>query len=433
MTAYTEHLIETNVYLLIFAAAYGLLIKSETFFRLNRVVLLAMLLIALALPFSNFESSMPVVPGFGIQLPTIHISTAVHAMAGSETFSIIHLAAWVYSLGVLIFAFRLAYQLYYTALLIRSSKKGFRAATGLFEIASPHAPASFFHYLFWNEQVCTEDAAMVRDHESVHAKEWHSIDLIAVRIAEILCWFNPSIHFLKREIEANHEFRADEVVAQRHNNIYQYSNVLLGQVLGVNHQLLAHHFSKPKLLKTRIMMLNKNQSNKSALLKYLFLLPVLGLSLAFHACSKDESASEQATTNDQTKDWAVEYLDHKSPSEGVKVTSTDHYRVVEIMPEFQGGMSALMSYLGENIVYPSSAKAENKEGMVFLEFIVDKSGAIRDVKQVDGQKADPKGPDARLVQSAIAAVNKMPDWIPGKQGGEDVNVLFNLPVQFKLK
>lgn len=428
MSTFVNHLLETNLYLLLFAGAYGLFLKSETFFRLNRAILLGMVTIAFTLPYISF----PAIPTPGalyvIQLPTIEIGNFTEVAGESGGLSIYQIVLLLYATGAMFFAIRFTTHLFTTLALIRSRKISSTPHSGLTEIESEYAPSSFFKYIFWNRQICDENAEMIREHEAVHALEWHSLDLILMRLAEIVCWCNPAIYFLKKSVEANHEFRADQVVASHHKDIYQYSNVLLGQAMGVNHQVLAHHFSKPKLLKTRIMMLNKKQSQKSALLKYLFLIPVLGLSLAFNSCSKEDV---DASDNINEQQDIIPPTPATPPTPGEKVPGTDYYKVVDVMPVFPGGNQALMTFLGENIIYPETAKSEGKEGTVYVQFIIDKDGSIRDVQQVKEQKERPNGPDSRLVESAIAAVRQMPDWTPGTHKGEKVNVQYNLPVKYQ--
>lgn len=98
----------------------------------------------------------------------------------------------------------------------------------------------------------------------------------------------------------------------------------------------------------------------------------------------------------------------------------------EKMPEFKGGNDALIKYLSENIVYPAEAKNKGEEGKVFVSFIVDKTGAIKNA-QIR------KGVSATLNAEALRVVNSMPAWTPGEQDGKKVNVEYTLPIMFSLK
>lgn len=102
------------------------------------------------------------------------------------------------------------------------------------------------------------------------------------------------------------------------------------------------------------------------------------------------------------------------------------YTVVEQMPEFPGGESALMKYLSTSIKYPRIATENGVQGKVFVQFVVDKNGSISNVKVV-------RGVDSALDAEALRVVKSMPKWIPGKQNGETVRVSYTIPINFVLE
>ncbi|MDX2072472.1 MAG: TonB family protein, partial [Haliscomenobacter sp.] len=102
------------------------------------------------------------------------------------------------------------------------------------------------------------------------------------------------------------------------------------------------------------------------------------------------------------------------------------FKVVEKMPEYPGGMDELIKFLAQNIRYPEIAKKENIQGMVVVQFIIDKDGAIIDPHVVQGI-----GGGAN--EEALRVVSIMPKWKPGVQRGQAVNVQFNLPIRFMLE
>ena len=101
------------------------------------------------------------------------------------------------------------------------------------------------------------------------------------------------------------------------------------------------------------------------------------------------------------------------------------FKVVENMPEFPGGQNELMKFLAQNIVYPTAAKKDNIEGLVVVQFIVGKDGSILNpqiVRSIGGG----------ISEEAMRVISMMPNWKPGLQRGQNVNVQFNLPIRFKL-
>lgn len=101
------------------------------------------------------------------------------------------------------------------------------------------------------------------------------------------------------------------------------------------------------------------------------------------------------------------------------------FTIVEKMPEFQGGQQKLFDYLGKNIKYPAAAKEKNISGKVFVNFIVDETGKIADVRVI-------RGVNPILDMEAVRVVSSMPKWNPGMQRGRNVSVSFNLPINFVL-
>ena len=102
------------------------------------------------------------------------------------------------------------------------------------------------------------------------------------------------------------------------------------------------------------------------------------------------------------------------------------FDVVEQMPSFPGGPSALMEWLSNNVKYPVVAQENGVQGRVVVSFVVERDGSITDVKVV-------RGVDASLDREASRVVRAMPRWIPGKQNGSAVRVKYNVPVAFRLQ
>ena len=102
------------------------------------------------------------------------------------------------------------------------------------------------------------------------------------------------------------------------------------------------------------------------------------------------------------------------------------FDVVEQMPSFPGGPSALMEWLSNNVKYPVVAQENGVQGRVVVSFVVERDGSITDVKVV-------RGVDPSLDREASRVVRAMPRWIPGKQNGSAVRVKYNVRVAFRLQ
>lgn len=106
--------------------------------------------------------------------------------------------------------------------------------------------------------------------------------------------------------------------------------------------------------------------------------------------------------------------------------STRIYSVVEEMPEYPGGMKAFVNHLKRKLVYPPQAKKENLEGVVAVQFVVEKDGRITSPTIVRSLRAD-------MDSAALTAIRNMPNWIPAREHGMRVRCKYSVPVQFKIE
>ena len=136
---------------------------------------------------------------------------------------------------------------------------------------------------------------------------------------------------------------------------------------------------------------------------------------AFDVKGNDEAAGEVLK--------AKEVIAQPEPP---KEEETKVFDVVEQMPSFPGGPSALMQYLSSNIKYPVVAEENGVQGRVVCTFVVERDGSITDVRVI-------KSVDPSLDKEAVRVVKGMPKWIPGKQNGSAVRVKYTVPVTFRLQ
>ena len=102
------------------------------------------------------------------------------------------------------------------------------------------------------------------------------------------------------------------------------------------------------------------------------------------------------------------------------------FLVVEQPPEFTGGLEAMYKFITKNLQYPASARKMQIEGSVFVVFIVDTDGAIREASVLKGVSED-------CNNEALRVVKLMPNWRPGTQQGKPVRVKYVLPIKFRLE
>ncbi|HHW81616.1 MAG TPA: energy transducer TonB, partial [Bacteroidales bacterium] len=129
--------------------------------------------------------------------------------------------------------------------------------------------------------------------------------------------------------------------------------------------------------------------------------------------------------DDQSRAQVQTYTPPPPPKAVEEEATEEIFVVVEQQPEFPGGMSALMKFLGDNIKYPVIAQENGIQGRVITTFVVERDGSITDINVVRGQ-------DPSLDKEAVRVIKTMPRWKPGQQRGKPVRVRFTLPVQFRL-
>lgn len=111
--------------------------------------------------------------------------------------------------------------------------------------------------------------------------------------------------------------------------------------------------------------------------------------------------------------------------EQVNTSEDKIWEVVEQAPEFPGGINALYQWLSKYIVYPEFARTVKIEGIVYVSFVVNESGAISDAKIE-------RGIGGGCDEEVLRVINAMPLWKAGVQANKKVKVRYNIPVKFKL-
>ena len=98
---------------------------------------------------------------------------------------------------------------------------------------------------------------------------------------------------------------------------------------------------------------------------------------------------------------------------------------VEQMPEFPGGNRALAEFLSNNLQYPEAAAQRNVTGKVYVKFLVTATGKVDKVQIA-------RTADKDLDEEALRVCRLLPDFIPGRQDGQPINVWYTLPITFGL-
>ncbi|MEO8534944.1 MAG: M56 family metallopeptidase [Flavobacterium sp.] len=289
---------------------YKLLLQKETFFQLNRFVLLGCMILAFILPLlpvpqqlsfrkDAVETAVPAakIPANKKQTADLKTPSApkVFTEPAEERFNIDLVLQWLvylYWFGVVIFALNFLMQaviLLYRAYSLSAIQDGkFR----IVEITGDKAPCSFVNNIFINpEKYEWETYTQILQHEKIHIEQKHTIDLLLAEMVLVFQWFNPFAWQWRKALETNLEFLTDDKMLQQdtvEKESYQFS---LLKVVAPHFPLSLTTNYNQSLIKKRIIMMNSKKSNVHTTWKYFFLVPLLVL----FACLFNQPAAQSQT------------------------------------------------------------------------------------------------------------------------------------------
>ena len=446
MGVFFIYILKSSVCLVLFYLFFRLLLSKETFHRFNRMALLGVLFFSLLIPCievttrHQVEVQQAVLSIEQLLLMAELEATPANVGAVQETpvISWVQIVLLVYLAGILFLACRNIYSLICLFRLIHSGKhekleKGVTLVVHNQEIA----PFSWMKYIVISRKDLEENGREILIHEMAHIHHRHSVDLLVADICIFFQWFNPSAWLLKQELQNVHEYEADETVINEGVNAKEYQLLLIKKAVGTRLYSMANSFNHSKL-KKRITMMLKEKSNPWARLKYLYVLPLAAIAVT--AFARPEISEKMEEISAVKVNDLAEIVQEKVLQDTVKVSKDEKkdalvvtgvkskeeeeiviFEVVEQMPEYPGGMSALQKYLSEKIA--GSLIKGKAGGRVMVGFTVAETGKIKDVRVLQSDEAS-------LNQEAERIVSEMPDWIPGKQRGRPVPVKYTVPIRF---
>lgn len=504
MSAIFIYAIKSAICLALLYLPYTLLMRRDTFYSFNRIVLMGIVLLALVLPALDlpvFDNGiLSGISGKGRAIIEIGMPQAVIEGTGqhvaqpnpvdvSQEWSVllVQMLLLIYIIGVgvcfvwkLISLIRLM-RFIPAGSIWKEQKDGVTIYCHLGEAS----PCSWMNKIVISEDDYNNNPS-VMIHEKAHCHKGHSWDTLLVSLVEVFMWFNPCIWMLDHSLQEVHEYEADDEVLRQGVTAKNYQMLLIEKAISTSSYTFANGFNH-SLLKKRITMMMKKKSNKwLSGTKALYLLPVALVAVAAFATPKvsknleavidgkvnvnvlndqnissknvenqaevDEITptltSQEAIVLDEEPKRAVIAIDEMAP-EVEQDPDTAVFSVVEKMPEFPGGMQALMTFLASNVKYPAIAQEAGVQGRVLVKFTISKTGKVKDARVIRGIPAisapepvlesekemyEKKAEAAYQINTeALRVVESMPDWIPGQQKGQAVNVSYTLPINFKLQ
>lgn len=290
MEALALYLTKSTVWLTGFALVYLLFLRNERFFLLNRIYLVAGILVSIVFPLFTWHYTV-VVP----VTPTVEVSEL--QMMGPvdipEPFPIQAILFYIYLAGALYLLFRITRQTLAVIKVIRKSEIHPYPSAKLILTTEYPASFSFFSFVFVNPSTCDIETNEIVNHEMEHIRQQHWIDLLLFEILCTLQWFNPLSWLYGRFIRQNHEYLADERALQRSSNPGIYRAALLNQLFGGPVISLANSFNY-SINKKRFHMMKQTIYSPIRKLKLLLVLPLIaGIFYAFATPEYTYAPSDQ--------------------------------------------------------------------------------------------------------------------------------------------
>lgn len=289
-------------------------------------------------------------------------------------------------------------------LLIRAliTWRGFRQVSRLMRAESIEHSFTFLGRIYLESGLSDAEREKILFHESVHARQWHSLDLLWMEGWSLLFWFNPVLPMVRSSLKELHEYIADRAADAASDD---YAETLVAKAFGLSRLPLANEFQSNNI-KQRVMMMNKERSKRAGLraLVALGALVLGGLCISFTGLHTDK---------------VYEKVDQMPAFKGCDVNGLEGKDLEDC------SMRQLIAYMMEAVVYPKEEEKEGIEGVVAIEYVVSAEGEVKDAKVL-------KSVNPALDAAALKVVRDMPEWNPGVHEGKQVSVKMVLPIKFAL-
>ena len=463
METFFVYLVKSSVCILFYELFYRLFLRGETFHRLNRIVLLVSLILSLLLPLFDVSEwfatagqnrALPLTE-LTVSLQELVVEQKTAALSDHNGMTVSVVLFGIYLTGVVLLLLKnLFVFVYLNRLLKRCRREQTTDGQVYYRCPDQIGPFSWLGRVVLSS---ADDGALtscILAHERAHVQLGHSLDLVLVELFLCFQWFNPAAWWLKKDLRLVHEYEANRYVLSSGFDACTYQLLLIRKSVGPKLYNMVHSFNNYSL-KKRITMMMKRKSRFWTQAKSLYVLPLGGFVLSLFACTDGKKPSvqeaqpvetqsaeaqspkpQEVAVKEQPRDSVVPFQEEKNQrvatttpvKEPVKKPSGKdaHENLEDQDPSFPGGDLACMEWLRDNIKYPAEAIEKGIEGRVIVTFVVTKDGKITNAEVV--RPADPL-----LNEEALRVLRFMPDWIPAKRNGQNVDLQYTLPLTFRLQ
>ena len=378
--------IKSAIVLAMLYLPYMLLLRRESFFRFNRLMLLGILLLSLVLPLCNIPGMsldhQPVVQAAQVQMLEIgfpvHVLSEVQVLAEAQesnafTFSLFHLLTLTYIIGMVVLLLTRLWQIgrlqfgLKRGVLWHSDEQGVR----IYCHSGDVTPFSWMKNIVINEKDYNEAGREIVLHEMGHIKGRHSWDVVLLTLVQMLQWWNPLVYVLGISLRDVHEYEADDFVLKQGVSAQGYQLLLIRKAVGSGAYAFANSFNH-SLTKKRITMMKKIKSNPWMRSKALYVIPVAALALSAFATPKFVAPVEDAVAKLEGKSTEIS-PDLQAPEEKRKVVEVKSVPRIVVDGKEMSPHEALKAVQGKEI---KNSLATQPDGSTVLSINTTKSTDI---------------------------------------------------------
>jgi beta-lactamase regulating signal transducer with metallopeptidase domain len=422
------YIIQVVLFQILFLAVYDFFLSKETFHNYNRLYLLGTPVVSFVLPLIKIPRFQNTVSNeLLVFLPEVMLSPEkVIEQTTFYTETSVNYISLLFWSGVALFTTVFLVKLYKIFRLISINETIQKTFYKLVLLPKQTTAFSFFNFIFLGKNITDDKKEDIIQHELIHSKQKHSLDLLFFEFLRIAMWFNPMIYFYQQRITLLHEYISDAEVVKTTEK-HDYFNKLLAQTFQVENISFVNQFYKHSLIKKRITMMTKNKSKQIKKAKYLLLLPLLASMLVYTSCGVHKKNTSVAELDEVEDTVQIEEVMLKDVP----------FAIIEEVPEFPGctgtrkeKSDCLNMSLKKHVVKNFDTKLANKLSLspgkkkIWIIFRINEKGFVTDVNA--------RAPHPKLKAEAIRVINTIPRMKPGRQGGKPVGMKYTLPVTFNI-
>ena len=350
MFAFLTYLGESAISLAMLYLLYKATMSYETLHRLNRVVLLGVVVLAVVLPLCEIKIVEEVE-----FLPLADVDGDVAMMSVVEDTAFDYVT-WLKSLAVALFClgavFMVARLVVGQLSVWRMTRSGARRELGegvvLTVVDKLATPFSWFRNVVVAKSDVEQNLDLILEHELAHVRLLHSWDVLAVDIALCVWWFNPALWLLRRELQSLHEYQADDAVLRKGVDAKTYQLLLIKRAVGSRLHSVANCLNHSNL-KNRITMMCKKSSSRWSAAKLLLVLPLVAVSLAATATTvyvtKQQDKGNENFVNEQNATLNEQEIPQEPQKKVVNNTKFEKGDTIEM--KSTTGESMWVRYIGD--------------------------------------------------------------------------------------